>query len=132
MNREPILSQLDRDLACAVALGFIEMPRVVATLDTVSLLDERMQPIGKESGWLEGDDPLDVATREFLRAHRDMNMSTVRKPGQSGWAQSAAIKIREEALKKKAQARQTALQYLEQRGVLALARRKGMRVIEPS
>src|SRR5208282_5305993 len=107
MNREPILAQLDRDLACAVALGFIDMPRVVATLDSISLHDERMQPIGKESGWLAGDDPLDVATREYLLARRDLNMSTTRKHGQSGWAQSSAIKIREEALKKSAQARQT-------------------------
>src|SRR5260221_7537045 len=68
MSRGLILNQLDRDLACAIALGIVEQPSVVANADNITLQDAQTRIIGTEPGWLNGDDPLDAVTRAYLIA----------------------------------------------------------------
>ncbi len=127
--RDPILGQLDRDLACAIALGVVESPRVVANAQAITLHDERMRPLGSLPGWLDTNDPLDQATRTYLVARQQAVQAGTPKIGQGGWAGSSAIKQREEANRRAIEAKKTAVQLLQERGALAAARAQGLRVI---
>jgi hypothetical protein len=129
MNRDRILGQLDRDLACAIALGLVEGPHVVANLESVSLHDEPMRLLGSVRNWLDGDDPLDAATRDYLRAKRDASAAAVRRPGQAPWGMAAAVKARDLANERARQARDLGRMLLAERGVLAQARRAGMKLV---
>jgi hypothetical protein len=125
-----ILGQLDRDLACAVALGLVESPRVAANPDAVTVLDEYMRPVGTVRGWLDGDDPLDVATREYLRARIEAYQTTRPRPGQPPWMAAAAIRTRDAANQRARAARDRAREALAQRGTLDTARAAGLPVID--
>jgi hypothetical protein len=129
MSRDRILGQLDRDLACAVALGLVEDPRVVANLDVITLHDAFMRPLGAERDWLRGDDPLDAATRDYLQARREAAMTTVYRPGQSAWGAASAIKARDGATSRARQARDLGRALLAERGVLARARQAGLKLL---
>jgi hypothetical protein len=128
MYRAPLLGQLDRDLACAVALGLVEDTRIVANLESVTWHDNRMRPLGTVRDWL-GDDPLDVATRDYLRAKREASMTTVRRPGQTGWGVASNVKTRDLANERARAARDQARALLTERGVFAAARRAGLKLM---
>ena len=129
MSRDLILGQLDPDLACAVALGLVEHPRVAVSLEGLTLLDGSLQPVATVRDWLAADDPLDAATRAYLAARREATMTTVRRPGQSGWAAASVIKARDTANTRAAQARDLGRSLLAQRGVLAQARQLGLKML---
>jgi hypothetical protein len=129
MSRGLILGQLDPDLACAVALGLVESPRVAANPEAVTVLDASMRPVGTVRGWLDGDDPLDVATREYLQARREANLTTTPRPGQAPWMATAAIRTRDAANQRAREARERARALLNQRGTFATARAAGLPVI---
>ena len=129
MSRGLILGQLDKDLACAVALGLVESPRVAANPEAVTVHDAHMRPLGTVRGWLEGDDPLDVATREYLQARREANLTTTPRPGQAPWMAAAAIRTRDAANQRARTARERARALLGQRGTFAAARAAGLTVI---
>jgi hypothetical protein len=129
MTRERILGVLDPDLACAVAVGLVEHRLVAANLEAVTVHDARMQPVGTRRDWLDGADPLDVATREYLTARRDATLAGSRGPGSSAWGAAGVAKKRDEANRKANEARLRVKALLEQRGVLARARAEGLPVV---
>ena len=129
MTREMILGCLDPDLACAIALGFVENHQVVANLGAVTVHDVAMRPLGTKPDWLNGDDPLDAATREYLSARRDALLAGSRGPGASAWGAAGIARKRDEANRKALEARARARQLLEERGVLEGARAAGFRVV---
>jgi hypothetical protein len=129
MSRGLILGQLDRDLACAVALGLVESPRVAANPDAVTVLDAHMRPVGTLRGWLDGDDPLDAATRDYLRARTEANLTTTPRPGQAPWVAAAAIRTRDAANQRARAARERARDLLAQRGTFAQAHAAGLPVL---
>jgi hypothetical protein len=129
MNRGLLLGHIPRDLACAFALGVVEDPRVVATLESVTVYDDRLRPLGKLPNWLLGDDPLDVATREYLRAKRDATMTTVPRPGQTAWGFASAARARDGANDRARKARDVGRGLLAERGVLTQARQAGLKLI---
>lgn len=130
MRGDLILGQLDRDLACAIALGFVEKPQVVANPLAITVHDARMRPLGTVSDWLAGADPLDVATKEYLEARQTATQAGMKKMGQGGWAGSSAIKTREDANRKAIDAKNRGKQLLIERKTLEAARKEGLRVIE--
>lgn len=129
MNRGLLLGHVPRDVACAVALGIVEDPRVVATLQAVTLYDVRLRPLGTLPNWLNGDDALDVVTRDYLRAKPDATMTTVRRPGQAAWSYASAAKTRDGANERARQAREQGRGVLAERGVLAHARTAGLKLV---
>lgn len=129
MSRGLLCNVLDRDLACAVALGFVDLPRVMANPLTITLHDASMRPIGSVPDWLAGSDPLDVATREYLQARLTVTNSGP-KPNAKPWEAVARTKAREEASKRAIEARARGKTLLDERGVLALARAEGLPVTE--
>jgi hypothetical protein len=129
MKRNFILGRLDPDLACAIALGLVEWPRVVANLEAVTLHDEGMRPVGTVNGWLDLNDPLDAATHAYLAARREASQTTMRRPGQSPWVAASATKTRELANKRAVEARDRGRSLLLERGVLASAKRLGLKVL---
>jgi hypothetical protein len=129
MRGDPILGQLDRDLACAIALAIVEKPQVHANVNVITLHDAQMRPLGSVSNWL-GDDPLDQLTRTYLEGRHQATQAGMRKLGQAGWAGSAAIKAREEGNRRANEARKKGNELLKERGVLDAARNQGLRVIE--
>jgi hypothetical protein len=129
MSRGLLCNVLDRDLACAVALGFVEMPGVAANARTITIHDAAMRPLGSVSDWLDGSDPLDVATREYLQARQEATLSGP-KLGAKPWEATARTKTREQASQRAIQARTRGKALLDERGVLVRARADKLRVIE--
>jgi hypothetical protein len=129
MKRTPILGQVDPDLACAVALGLVEWPRVVVSLEAITVHDAEMRAVGTVSDWLTREDALDAATHIYLAARREAGLTTMRRPGQSPWVAAAAIKTRDLANKRAVQARDLGRALLIERGVLAHAREAGLKVL---
>jgi hypothetical protein len=129
MSREPILGRLDRDLACAIALGIVDYPLLTVTPEAVTLRDEAMRELGTERGWLDGDDPLDTATRAYLEGRRDAMLAGTRL-SQGGWAGAAAVREREKGNQQANQAKIKAREILDQRGTLTVARDIGMRIFD--
>jgi hypothetical protein len=120
---------LHSDIACAIALGVVDNPNVTATLDALVVTDPQLRTTRTQSGWLEGTDPLVVATRNYLTGRRDAMLNGPR-PTQTGWAAASAVRAREAASARANQARSTALKILQTRGVLHHARRAGMTIRE--
>lgn len=129
MSRELLLGHLPRDLACAVALGVVEDPRIVATVEAVTLHDDGLRPLGKLSDWLAGNDPLDVATRDYLLAKRDASRTTARRPGQMAWGFASAAKTRDAATERACKARDVGRRLLAERGLFTYARTAGLKLI---
>jgi hypothetical protein len=129
MSRGLLLGHVPRDVACAVALGVVEDPRVVVTLEAVTLYDAAHRPLGTLPNWLAGDDPLDVATRDYLRARQEASMTTVRRPGQTAWNYATGAKTRDAANGRAREARERGRALLAERGVLAYARGAGLKLI---
>jgi hypothetical protein len=125
-----ILGKVEPDLACAIALEFVECPRISANLEGVTLYDERLQRIGAETDWLRAEDPLHQLTRECLVAKREMHRSTIRPGNTGGWAAATAAKNREKYVKQALEAKIKARVLLQERGVFDLARKAGMTVRE--
>jgi hypothetical protein len=128
MRPDLILGQFDRDLACAIALNFVEDPRVVANLDCITLHDVNMRLVGSERDWL-GDDPLEATTRDYLQARRDASLAKVSRPGQPAWGMASGVKARDAANEKARQARDLGRALLAERGTLAAARRAGRKLL---
>jgi hypothetical protein len=114
VRRGLLLGGLDRDLACAIALGFVDDPHVIADLEWIAILDADKRLRASQSGWLSTLDPLDVATREYLRAQR---------------ALARATGERDEAARKAYAAKGRVWRLLEVRGVLRMAREAGFLVV---
>ncbi len=129
MSRGLLCNVLDRDLACALALGFVDMPRVTANPQTITIHDANMRLVGSVPEWLAGDDPLDVATREYLSARQEAALSGT-KPNAKPWESAARAKARDEATKRALEAKGRGKKLLDERGVLARAREEKLRVIE--
>lgn len=131
MRTPLILGKIDRDLACAIALGLVQWPRVVANLNALTLCDERMQTLGSDPNWLQGDDPLDALTRDYLAARQQAMKANTRPPGYGhAWAASSANKVRDEANKTAIAARAKAVLLLNERGTLTAAKKQGLHVVE--
>jgi hypothetical protein len=128
--RDPILGQLHPDLACAIALGVVDHSHVSVTVDALTLYDTHLRTSRSQTGWLDGDDPLDAATRDFLAARQEA-MRNAPRPAQSGWAAASAVKARESANARAVQAKARAWQLLQERGVVSHARRAGLVVTQP-
>jgi hypothetical protein len=129
MGRGLLCNVLDRDLACAVALSFVDLPRVAVNAQTITIHDANMRLIGSVPDWLDGGDPLDAATRDYLQARQEATLSGP-KPGAKPWEASARTKAREVANQRAIQAKARGKALLEERGVLAQARAQGLRVAE--
>ena len=129
MARDLILGQLLPDLACAIALGFVEDPRVTITLDAITLADPRTRMTRTQNDWLSAADPLDLLTRQYLSARLEA-MKSVLRPGMPPWDRTRLIKAREVATSLALQAKTQAGQLLEDRGVLIAARKLGLKVNE--
>jgi hypothetical protein len=130
MSRGLILGQLDRDLACAIALGLVESPRVAANPDAITVHDGAMRPLGTVRGWLDGDDPLDGATRDYLQARCEAYATTTPRPGQPPWMAAAAVRTRDGANQRARTARELARDLLTQRGTFTQARAAGLKAID--
>ena len=128
MSRDLILNELSPDWACAIALGLVENPRVVVSLDAVTLYDAHMRPLGTQANWLSPDDPLDQVTREYLQARREA-MAVNQKRSRAAWAAANAHKLREAANQRAAQAKMRGQGFLAERGVLKQARAAGWTVL---
>jgi hypothetical protein len=128
MARDLLLGRLDRDLACAIALTILEDPCVTVNLEAITLHDGAMRPVGTVRGWLTND-PLDVATGEYLSARREASMIPPRRPGQSDWVAVSGAKRRELANQKACRARERGWALLAERGFLARARKAGLHLI---
>jgi hypothetical protein len=129
VGRPLILGQLDPDLACAIALGLVEHPRVVANQEAVTVHDACMRPLGTARNWLDPEDALDAATHDYLGARREAGLTTVPRPGQSAWGAASAARTRDLATRRAVQARQVGLRLLAERGTLAHARAAGLNVL---
>ncbi len=114
MRRGPLLGGLDRDLACAIAMGFVINPRVLADLEWIRIYDADMRPLASQSHWLDAQDPLDAATRAYLAARR---------------ALAAGSLDRREATRHLLAAKAHVRRLLEARGVLRKAREVGLDVV---
>jgi hypothetical protein len=128
MARELICGQLNPDLACAIALGFVEAPQVTVTVECFTLADPHQRTSLTQTAWL-GDDPLDAATREFLTARREA-MLQGQKATRPGWMGTAAIRAREQASARAVQAKNRAWDLLRQRGVADHARLAGLTLVD--
>jgi hypothetical protein len=124
-----VLGRLDRDLACAIALNWVEAPHVAVTPEAITLHDAQMRSLGTEYNWLRGDDPLDQATRNYLSARREASTASIRRPGETAWGAAAAIKKRDGANSRARQARDLGRSLLAERGVLVRAQKAGLRVL---
>ena len=131
MARELILGQLDPDLACAIALGFVEDTRVTVTLNAVTVADPKTRASRTQSSWLGQVDPLDDLTHQYLSARLEA-MKYVPRPGLPAWDATRLIKARDGATTRAVQAKTQAGKLLEVRGVLSHARRLGLKVNAPS
>lgn len=120
---------LHPDVACAIALGLVDNPNVTASLDALVVTDPRLRTTRTQTGWLNGPDPLLIATRDYLTARRDAMLNGPR-PMQTAWAAASAVRVREAANARAIQARSTALKILQTRGILHYARRAGLTVRE--
>ncbi len=128
MPRELLFGQLDQDIACAVALGFAEHRFVTVNADAITLQGPRSSAQTK-SGWLDGDDPLDVLTREYLTARRDAMLAGTPRPGANAWGASGSARKRDEANQRAIRAKNQARALLEERWVFARARAAGLVVL---
>src|SRR5258708_3354727 len=115
MGRGLLCNVLDRDLACAVALGLVDRPGVVVNPQTITLQDAERRPAGSVTDWLQGEDPLDVATREYLQARQEAILSGP-KPNAKPWEATARTKAREAANQRAIAARTRGRALLEERG----------------
>jgi hypothetical protein len=115
MSRGLLLGELDRDLACAIALGFVQDPRVIADLECIRIRDRDLRPLASQSGWLNTSDPLDAATREYLAARREL-------------ARLPSSEARQVAACNLIMVKQRVQKLLVARGVLRKARAAGLAV----
>ena len=128
MPRDPILGLLDRDIACAIALGVVESPLVTITPEAVGIIDPRTRATRTLAGWLDGSDPLDVAVREFLQARKDAMRAAPSGAG-GAWSSASTIKNRDAANQKAIAAKNRALAFVKERNVVQSARLAGFRVM---
>jgi hypothetical protein len=128
MPRDLILNKLDPDLACAIALGLVEHNFIQANLESITLHDEDFQILGQQKEWLTEDDPLDLATRDYLVARHQALLAGRHGESDNAWAAAQAIGTREEANRQAIEARATAKAILEERRVLESAKAAGMTV----
>ena len=129
MSRRLLCNVLDQDLACAAALGFVELPWVAANAQTITIQDAHQRLVGSVPDWLNGSDPLDRATHEYLCARQEAVLSGP-KPGAKPWEAAARTKTREDANQRAIAARARGKALLEERAVLAQARAENLRVLE--
>ena len=129
MSRGLLGNVLDRDLACAVALGFVDLPRVATNPQTITIHDANMRPLGSVPDWLNSSDPLDVATREYLQARQEATLSGP-KLNAKPWEATARTKAREVANQRALAAKARGKALLDERGVLTQARADNLRVLD--
>jgi hypothetical protein len=128
MPRGLILGKLDPDLACGIALGLVEHNFIVTNLESITIHDEDFETLGQQRDWLTDEDPLDLATRDYLTARRQALLAAHQGEADNAWAAAAGIASREEANRRAVEARATGRAILEQRRVLESARAAGMTV----
>jgi hypothetical protein len=117
-------------MACAIALGMVEQPGVSASLEAITILDDNWQPLGTQTNWLGNEDPLEIATQEFLLARRDLMAANVLRWNGGLWTAAQHVKSREAALVRSNQARLRCRILLAERGILVQARAAGRAVID--
>lgn len=118
----------DFDLACAVALGLVEHPRLLANARQVTLTDQRGQTLSVHPNWLSPADPVQQLTLEFLRAREEAQKTTA-KPAYGGWNATAGVKVRDEAVMRANAAKRQAAMLLAERGALTRASTLGLRIL---
>jgi hypothetical protein len=128
MSRPLILGQFPPDLVCAMALGLAAHPSLVVSLEAVTLQDAHQRPLATQTDWLGEEDPLEAATREYLRARREALVANARRSG-SGWLAAGTMKIRQAANARALQAKARGRALLGERGVLAEAQAAGFAVL---
>lgn len=120
----------DFDLACAVALGFVEHPRMTVNLSQMTVLDHRGQPVATFRDWLSQFDKLHAVVRDYLSARQEAQQATAKSSGfmGGGWTTATAIKTRDTANARANAAKASGRQHLMERGVLTRAKGLGLRV----
>ncbi|OWK40413.1 hypothetical protein [Fimbriiglobus ruber] len=122
---------IDFDLACAVAMGFVEHPRMTANLHQLTVIDQRGVPVGTHRDWLSNADKLHLVTRDYLLAREDVTKtSTSVGPRASGWSAATGVKTRYDATTRAQAAKSQARLMLSDRGVFVRAKSLGFRVFD--
>lgn len=129
MARPLILGKLDPDLACALALGFVEHNFIVVNRDFIQFHDADDRELGRQDDWLTEEDPLDQATRAYLDARIAAHQAGHVGQEDNAWAAAEAGAAREEANRMAIAARATGRALLEERKVLQSAKAAGMTVL---
>ena len=121
----------DLDLACAVAMGFVEHPRMIVNLNQLTVLDHRGQPSATYRDWLSQLDKLHILVREFLTARTTAQQATARTTGfgATGWGTASAIKHRDAANTRAITLKAEARQHLAERGALVRAKGLGLKIL---
>ena len=122
---------MDFDLACAVAMGFVEHPRMTANLHQLTVLDQRAIPVGTYRDWLSNVDKLHIITRDYLLAREDVTKTSPHVgSGATGWAAATGVKTRYDATTRAQTAKSQARLLLTERGVFTRAKSIGLRVFD--
>jgi hypothetical protein len=110
---------LDADMACAIALGFVEHPHVVVTLHGLQPAQTNCGEKCLQASWFEGDDLLVSVTRDYLgnRKESSPGRSSVANQGMGGLAGCRSTL-----------ARALGWVLVVERGILARAEAAGLRV----
>ena len=117
----------DTDLACAIALGFVEHPRLIVNRLQITVLDHRGQPVENHPGWLSTFDKLHQIVADFLAARDEATKANARTGyGNAGVGAAAQVKSREAANTKAIHLKSTARAMLAERGVIAKAKTLGL------
>lgn len=127
----PLVAQptaVEHDVACGIALGVIDGGATTVTLETITRFDPTTRKHVSRTGWLQVYDTFGELTRECLLTRQKILAATPR-PNAPAWERARQIKEREEASTRFIRLRTEALRLLETRGVLAHARRVGMKIL---
>jgi hypothetical protein len=123
------MAEVDFDLACAVALGIVECNWYLANVHQLNVFDRHLQPVAEYSNWLQPDDPLHQATRDYLVARNQVQQAVPRSYGQAGsWSNASQAKTRELSQMRANEARNFARQILHERGVITRAKSLGLKL----
>ena len=120
---------VDLDLACAVALGIVEAPRMVVNLHQINVLDQRGTIMQSATNWIIPSDPLHQLTRHYLEARTEAQKASSSNTYMKGYGNSTGIKSRDEANQRANLAKSKARQLLAEHGVLARAQSLGYRLL---
>lgn len=123
-----MLPLLDSELACAVALGVVEHPRLIANVYQITLLDHRGQALACLQDWLQESDRLHQLTKVNLKARAEAQQANVHYDCKSCWSASSATMTSDTATQLVIQTRTLSKQLLAKRGVFTKAQSLGLRL----